>query len=72
MRDIINLRALQLQYMHKIMRLCNDERLYDIWVLVVPDGAGTKDFFDIAEDQEEYDRAFKLFKRLVADPDFQL
>lgn len=62
----IKMRAQQLEMMHQLMILANDEELYWRWATLVPDGATDEDFGDIAEDEDEYNEACDLFCVLIA------
>ena len=59
-------RAAQLKAMHELMGRANDEDIYMTWIYDVPDGATEEDFIDIAMDDEEYNRVFDLFVKLIA------
>lgn len=62
----IKMRAQQLEHMHQLMILANDEELYWRWATLVPDEATNEDFYDIAEDEEDYNEACDLFCTLIA------
>lgn len=62
----VKMRAQQLEFMHQLMLLANDEELYWRWATLVPDGATNEDFCDIAEDDEDYNEVCDLFSVLIA------
>lgn len=59
-------RVAQLKAMHELIGRANDEDIYMAWIYDVPDGATEEDFIDIAIDDEEYNRIFNLFVKLIA------
>lgn len=55
-----------LKAMHLIMQNMNHEDAYLGWIVTgVPDEPTEFDFFDIAEDEEYRDEAFKTFARMI-------
>ena len=62
----VKMRAQQLEMMHQLMLLANDEEIYWRWATLVPDGATKEDFYDIAEEDEDYNEACDLFCALIA------
>ena len=64
-------RADQLEAMHKVICLANDEGIYLTWILLVPDEPSREDFEDMAENPATYNEVCDLFKRLVNKPGFR-
>lgn len=59
-------RIAQLEAMHKLMCLANDENIYyNNWIYLVPDEPSKEDFIDIAMDDELFDECFNLFVKLI-------
>ena len=42
----------------------DNEELWLIWIMVVPDGATDEDYEDIAEDDDFYEEVVSLYKKL--------
>lgn len=57
----------QLKLMHKLMIEANDENIYFTWILLMPDCPTEMDFMEIAIDDEQYNKCFDLFVKLIAD-----
>ena len=57
-------RGINLYNMHKHVMRMNDERLYMMWIQLIPDGLDWLDALDIAEDTEIYNRAVELYATL--------
>lgn len=69
--DVITTRKWQLQLMHELMREANDEILYGCWIrYAVPDEPSDSDFDSIAQDENAFNECFKIFQKLVADPNY--
>lgn len=64
-------RADQLEAMHRLICLANDESIYEHWILLVPDEPSREDFEDMAEDLATYNEVCDLFQRLVSKPGFR-
>lgn len=60
----------QINSMHQLIRLANDEELYAAWIYVVPDEPNDADFLYIAINDESFNDAFKLFKKLICDKNY--
>lgn len=60
----------QIQAMHQLICLANNEELYATWVYYVPDEATDDDFISIATSDESFNEAFKLFKKLICDKNY--
>lgn len=54
-----------LKTMHKIIMSVDDERAYQKWAYVVPDGATDEDFEHIAENEELYNSTAVLFTTII-------
>ena len=57
-------RGINLYNMHKDVMNMNDERLYHIWIALIPDGMDWLEAIEVAEDNEIYDRAIELYAAL--------
>lgn len=62
----------QINSMHQLIRLANDEELYAAWIYVVPDEPNDADFLYIATNDGSFNDAFKLFKKLICDNGYLL
>lgn len=56
-----------LQAMDEVIRRMNDERAYEEWISVVPDGADVEEILECAADDDVYGAATRLFPVLVAE-----
>ena len=56
----------QLKAMHNLMLLANDETIYMIWILYMPDEPTDDDFIDIASNDYQYNECFDKFVKLIA------
>lgn len=56
----------QLKAMHSLMLQANDENIYMIWILYMPDEPTDDDFIDIASDDKTYNECFDKFVKLIA------
>ena len=68
--ELTKFRADQLEAMHKVICLANDEDIYLTWILLVPDEPSREDFEDMAEDPATYNEVCDLVQRLVSKPGF--
>ena len=57
-------RGINLYNMHRDVVNMNDERLYHIWIALIPDGMDWLEAIEVAEDTEIYNRAIKLYAAL--------
>ena len=57
-------RGINLYNMHKDVINMNDERLYMIWIDLIPDGLDWLEAIEVAEDTEIYNRAIELYAAL--------
>ena len=57
-------RGINLYNMHKDVMNMNDERLYMMWIALIPDGLDWIDALDIASDAEIYNQAVELYAAL--------
>ena len=55
----------QLKAMHSLMLEANDETIYMIWILYMPDEPTDDDFIDIAMDDKAYNECFDKFVKLI-------
>lgn len=53
--------------MHIMVCNMNDESAYMEWIYLVPDEASEWDFIDFAQDEESFNEAANLFKKLWKD-----
>lgn len=60
-------RRLLIQSMNEIVSWLNNEEAYGEWITVVPDMATDDDFEYIAQEDELYTDATKLFLRIMKD-----
>lgn len=60
-------RRLLVKSMNEIVRQLNNEDAYSEWIVVVPDEANDDDFEYIAQEDELYTDATKLFLRIMKD-----
>lgn len=58
-------RAEHMKAMHSIIQTMNNEDAYMEWIYLVPDGATEEDFIDIADDDDMFDEACRLFCTLI-------
>ena len=56
----------QLKAMHDLMCEANDENIYMTWIYLMPDCPSEEDFEYIAIDDEQYNKCFDLFIKLIA------
>jgi hypothetical protein len=62
-----DLRILQLEAMHEVMKMANDELIYASWIEYgIPDEPSDENFESIAEDEVMYLEIYDLFVKLVA------
>lgn len=57
-------RGINLYNMHKDVINMDDERLYSIWIALIPDGMDWLEAIEVAEDTEIYNRAIELYAAL--------
>ena len=66
-------RVEQLKAAESLMRLCNDEGMFDSWLaLGIPDAADESDYIEIAEDDEAYNEILDLLVKLVSEENFRI
>lgn len=70
MTELEKMRAERLKHMHELMRLANDEDIYDSWIQWMPDEPSQGDFEDIAQDSKEYEIGLKLFLHLMSNKNY--
>lgn len=56
-----------LKLMHEMMQESNDENLYLRWICFMPDCPNENDFEFIAEEDDEFNAATDLFRKLIAE-----
>ena len=54
-----------LMAMNRIVLYMNDERAYEVWIYVVPDGADEDDFDEMAGDTHMMDAICSMFRDIV-------
>ena len=57
-------RGINLYNMHKDVINMGDEKLYNIWIALIPDGMDWLEAIEVAEDTEIYNNAIELYAAL--------
>lgn len=73
MNHKIKFRVEQLKAAEALMRLCNEENVFDSWLMLgIPDEADESDYIEIAEDDEAYNEILDLLIKLVSNKNFRV
>lgn len=64
------LRLEQLELMHQLMTLSNNEELYAEWIEWVPDEPSQSDLQSIVSDTPLWNEVCEVFQKLVSEGDF--